>query len=283
MVGGQTMFLQSTGEEQKEAIKHFYDRLSPHFRSLWGPHLHDGYYKTGKETRERAQEQLVEFLAELAEIPRGSRVLDVGCGLGATSVWLAEHLACRPTGVTLSDQQVQMARELAAEHQVEAEFQVMDAEHLEFEETFDAIWMVGVLGHLPCQESFLRSAHRLIRSKGRFLLADWTVGPEVGESDYAALVEPVIKGMLMPTIVPVDSYVQWFEESEFKVGKSVDITEETRKTWEQSVQIVQAPKVFKLATSLGRDALDLLSAVRAMKKAMKRRLVRYSVVVAEKI
>ena len=277
------MFLQSTGEQQKEAIKDFYDRLSPHFRSLWGPHLHDGYYITGEETREKAQEQLVEFLAELADIPRDSRVLDLGCGLGATSVWLAEHLNCRPTGVTLSEQQVQMARDLAAEHGVQAEFKVMDAEQLEFEEPFDAVWMVGVLGHLPCQERFLRSAHRLIRPKGRFLLADWSVDPDVSDSDYRNLVEPVIKGMLMPTIVSAKSYVQWFEESGFKVVHSTDITEETRRTWEQSVQIVQAPEVFKLATSLGRKALELLSAVHAMRKAMKRHLVRYSVVVAEKL
>lgn len=277
------MFLNSTAGEQKDAIARFYDRLSPHFKSLWGPHLHDGYFITGKESREKAQEQLVEFLAQKAGIPHGSRILDVGCGLGATSVWLAKNLNCRPTGVTLSEQQVRMARELATEHEVEADFQVMDAENLTFDQPFDAVWMVGVLGHLPSQQSFLRKADSLLRKGGRFLLADWTVDPQIKDKDYQSIVEPVIKGMLMPTIVPMDSYVKWFEETGFRILETHDITEETRQTWDQSVQIVQAPKVLKLATALGRDALDLVSAVYHMKKAMKKHLIRYSVVVAEKI
>ena len=104
----------------------------------------------------------------------------------------------------------------------------------------------------------------------------------VTDSDFKSLVKPVIKGMLMPTIVPASDYKKWFEESGFHVVESLDITEETRKTWEQGLQIVQAPEVAQLALSLGKEALDLLSAIFYMKKAMKRKLIRYSVVVAEK-
>lgn len=276
------MFLKENPQEQKAAIKKFYDRLSPHFRELWGPHLHDGFYVTGEETRERAQEQLVEYLAKIAGIPRGSRVLDIGCGMGATSVWLAENLGCLPTGITLSSQQVEMARQLALDKGVEAEFMVMDAENIELERTFDALWMVGVLGHLPNQERFLRQASRLLKSGGRFLLADWTISEGVSDRQYSAVVEPVIKGMLMPTIVSASDYASYLEESGFRVLQREDITEETRKTWDQSLTIVQAPSVVKLAASLGRDAVDLLTAIFYMKKAMKKGLIRYSVVLAQR-
>jgi tocopherol O-methyltransferase len=275
-------FLDSPAEKQKNAIRNFYDRLSPHFRELWGPHLHDGFYQTGKETREKAQEQLVEFLASIAGIPSGSRVLDVGCGMGATSVWLAQNLSCEPTGITLSPRQIEMAQELAASAGVNASFLLMDAENMVFDKTFDALWMVGVLGHLPSQQGFVRIAGTLIRPGGRFLLADWTVGNNVTQADRETLVRPVIEGMMMPTIATAEEYRLWLEESGFRVLKSVDITEETRKTWDQSIRIVQAPAVLKLASSLGKDALALLAAISAMKKAMKKGVVRYSVVVAEK-
>lgn len=277
------MFLKSEPREQKEAIRHFYDRLSPHFKSLWGPHLHDGYYQTGEESRERAQEQLVEFLASKAQIPKNSRVLDIGCGLGATSVWLAENWQCRPHGVTLSPQQVEMAENLARERGVEASFQVMDAEQLAFDEVFDALWMVGVLGHLPSQENFLRKASTLVRPGGRFLLADWTVDSEVSQSQYQKIVEPVIRGMLMPTITTAADYSTWLTESGFRLIESLDITGETRKTWDHGVKIVQAPQVFKLVKSLGKDALELVTAIYQMRKAMKLRLIRYTVVVAERL
>lgn len=277
------MFLKDAPEKQKIAVQDFYDRLSPHFKSLWGPHLHDGYYKTGQETREQAQEQLVEFLASRARIPRGARVLDIGCGLGATSVWLAEHGGCRPTGITLSSVQVEMATKLAQEKGVEADFLVMDAEDLSFDQPFEALWMLGVLGHLPNQERFLRGAHRLVQSGGRFLLTDWTLGENVSQVDYKKFVVPVIKGMLMPEIVPRASYLDWLEETGFQVIETHDLTNETAKTWDQGLQIVEAPQVVKLALSLGRDALDLLTAVYYMKKAMKKGLICYSVVVAEKL
>ena len=71
---------------------------------------------------------LVEFLASEARLPRGVRVLDVGCGMGATSVALARDHGCDVTGITLSEVQVEMAREHAREEGVEARFLVMDAE-----------------------------------------------------------------------------------------------------------------------------------------------------------
>ena len=267
----------------KNAIQHFYDRLSPHFQRLWGPHLHDGYFVTGKESKEHAQEQLVEFLASRAEIERGSRVLDIGCGMGATSVWLAKHLACHPIGITLSPVQVDMARCLAARENVRAHFMLMDAEHIAFTTPFDAVWMVGVLGHLPDQEKFLRGAHRWVATGGRFLLADWTVAEEVTAHDRKKWIEPVLEGMLMPQIAPLSHYIRWFEESGYRVRESLDLTPQTQPTWDRGVRIIQAPAMFQMATDLGTDALRLLGAIRRMKVAMNRGLIRYGVVVAERI
>lgn len=276
------MFLDSEPREQKRAIARFYDRLSPHFRRLWGPHLHDGYYRTGREDRELAQQQLVEFLAERARVLRGCTVLDIGCGMGATSVWLAEHLGCRPTGITLSQVQVDMARELARERRVDADFRVMDAAHLDFAGTFDLVWMVGVLGHLPDQHAFLSESGRLLRSGGRFLLADWTLADSVSPSDFARFVEPTLRGMLMPQIVSAGEYVRWFEAAGLRTVEVVDITNETRPTWDKGLKIVQAPAVLRLALQLGSDAVELLAAVGHMRRAMRKGLIRYSVLVAQK-
>ena len=48
--------------DQHRVIEH-YDLLSPYYRSLWGEHLHHGYWIRGDETKERAQLQLIEHLA----------------------------------------------------------------------------------------------------------------------------------------------------------------------------------------------------------------------------
>lgn len=272
-----------TDQAYKERIRDFYDAVSPHFRDLWGEHLHDGLYERGDETKEAAQEKLVAWLASTAGLEPGSRGLDVGCGMGATSVWLARELGCRMTGITLSPVQVGVARELALREEVDARFLVADAETVGFPETFDFLWMVGVLGHMADQRVFLESSPKLLRGGGRFVLADWVAATDLSPRDRKMHVDPVLDGMLMPDIASVDDYVTWFGEHGYRVTFARDIAESTRKTWDEGVTITQAPRIARLARSLGRDAIALVSAIRSMRTAMDRGLIGYGVVVAEKI
>ena len=78
-------------------IRKHYDRLSFLYRFFWGEHLHHGYWDNN-ESVPRAQIQLMERLAERANVPRGARVLDIGCGLGGSSQWLAEQFDCQVIG-----------------------------------------------------------------------------------------------------------------------------------------------------------------------------------------
>src|ERR1051326_8294533 len=102
-----------TGTVSLDMIRDHYDRLSPLYRALWGEHIHHGYFETGDESPARAQLKLVEQLASRVEIRHGASVLDVGCGLGGSSLWLARNFGCRVLGVTISPVQVAMAAERA--------------------------------------------------------------------------------------------------------------------------------------------------------------------------
>jgi tocopherol O-methyltransferase len=266
----------------RREIRAFYDRLSPHFRDLWGPHLHDGYYRTGRESKEEAQDELVRHLAREGGLRRGAAVLDVGCGMGATAVMLAREHGCDVTGITLSPVQVGMARELAREAGVAARFELMDADEITLAERFDVLWMVGVLGHLPDQAAFVRRSPRLLEPGGRFVLGDWMLGEGVEPAEYEQHVEPVRRGMLMPAIHTLADTVGWFEAAGYRVLSARDLSAETARTWDLGVSIVRAPALLKLAASLGRDALELVRAIRGMRAAMRAGRVVYGQVVAER-
>ena len=211
----------------KERVRDFYDTVSPYFRDLWGEHLHDGYYAEGDETKEVAQDKLVAYLADRAGIEAGTSGLDVGCGMGATSVWLARERECRMTGVTLSPVQVEVARKLAERERVDARFEVADAETLEFEPGFDFLWMVGVLGHLEDQRAFVERSPRLLRQGGRFLVGDWMSAANLGDRDRKKYVDPVLDGMLMPDIASLEETAGWFESAGYRVLVAEDIAETT--------------------------------------------------------
>src|SRR5215469_16739424 len=98
----------------KEKVREHYDRMSPYYHSLWGEHIHHGYWIRGDESKEAAQVQLIEHLAQAAAIPVGTRILDVGCGFGASSIYLARNYGAEATGITISQVQVEMANQAAA-------------------------------------------------------------------------------------------------------------------------------------------------------------------------
>ena len=97
----------------KQKIVEHYDFVSPYYQTLWGEHIHHGYWIRGNETKEEAQTQLIEHLAELASLQTGASVLDIGCGFGGTSLYLAQKYQARATGITISPVQVEMAKKAA--------------------------------------------------------------------------------------------------------------------------------------------------------------------------
>src|SRR5258707_12482934 len=97
----------------KQKLRDLYDRTSPYYQRLWGEHIHHGYWISGEETKETAQNQLIEHLAQAAGLEPGSKILDVGCGFGGSTIFLARNLEADPTGITISPIQVEMARKAA--------------------------------------------------------------------------------------------------------------------------------------------------------------------------
>src|SRR5579863_7328356 len=125
----------SRPNDKQKIIKH-YDVMSPFYRSLWGEHIHHGYWIRGNESKETAQLQLIEHLAGLANVKPGSDILDIGCGIGGSSLHLAKTYDAKATGITISPIQIEMANKAAAAAQLSVKFLLMDAEAMDFQSQF---------------------------------------------------------------------------------------------------------------------------------------------------
>ncbi len=79
----------------------------------------------------------IDFLLAMFPIPKGARILDVGCGTGRHSVELARR-GFRVTGIDLSSGMLAVAAQKAKEAGVDVQFLELDATHFDLEETFDA-------------------------------------------------------------------------------------------------------------------------------------------------
>src|SRR5260370_13167660 len=132
--------------DKHRIIKH-YDVISPYYRSLWGEHLHHGYWIRGDETKEKAQLQLTEHLAQVAGINPRCRILDVGCGFGASSIFLAKNYDAQATGITISSVQVKMAKKAAAEENVHDTFLLMNADAMNSDQSFHVVCSLASISH----------------------------------------------------------------------------------------------------------------------------------------
>src|SRR5215467_10291263 len=149
----------------KQKIREQYDEISPYCHSLWGEHLHHGYWPDGSESKskEEAQVALTAHLARAAEIKPGARILDVGCGFGGSSIYLAANYQAAVTGITISPVQVAMAQEAADRARVNARFLVMDADYITLEEDFDVIWSIEAISHFTQKPGFFTKTAEMLR------------------------------------------------------------------------------------------------------------------------
>ncbi|MGD8997857.1 MAG: methyltransferase domain-containing protein [Anaerolineae bacterium] len=93
-------------------------------------------------TKHLGSVEATDALAELCHIGEGSTVLDVGCGVGATPVYLAKTYRCRVAGVDIVPRMIERCQERARRAGVadKTEFRVADAQNLPFDDdTFDAV------------------------------------------------------------------------------------------------------------------------------------------------
>ena len=116
----------------------------------------------------------VDFLIDLLKLPRGARILDVGCGAGRHSLELARR-GFSPTGVDISQGLIEVARSTAAAQSLAATFFVADARHLDFRDDFDAAICLcegafGLAGDEAGHRAILAGVARALRPGARFVL-----------------------------------------------------------------------------------------------------------------
>jgi tocopherol O-methyltransferase len=258
-----------TGPDLLGTIRHHYDCLSLLYRFLWGVHIHHGYWEDN-ETPEVAQENLIRRLASRAGIPLGAHVLDVGCGLGGSSLWLARHLDCSVTGITLSPVQARMAaRRARAENLADrARFQVMDANRLALPpDSFDAVWVIECSEHLSDKASFLASCARVLRLGGRLALCAWLTAARPGDPHQEQLVADVCRGMLCPSLASRDDYMRWMRLGGFEGIEAEDLTRRVERTWDLGIEIVRHSPLRFLLWFLGARVRAFVASFETIRRA----------------
>lgn len=121
--------------------------------------------------------QTITFALNALGVPEGASILDVGTGVGWTTVFLAEA-GFRATGVDIAPANIEIARERARRTGVHADFAVADMDTMDLDRHFDAILIFDALHHSTRPEAVVDrvSKHLLSGSWVLFGEPSWLHG-----------------------------------------------------------------------------------------------------------
>lgn len=182
----------------KEKVSRYYRAATEdylkYYEADWHHHMHYGFDrdlpKGGNPT-----EQMVKYVARVAGLldrhdayaaateGPGPKVLDAGCGVGGSAIWLARQAGCRSVGITLVEPQARLAMRYAVRHGVRppamarpagiARFAVNDFTRPAFKPgTFDVVWALESFDHAPDKAAWVAAMARILKPGGRLVVAD---------------------------------------------------------------------------------------------------------------
>jgi tocopherol O-methyltransferase len=268
----------SSYNEKQRIIEH-YDFASPYYRALWGEHLHHGYWETGTETKEEAQLALTIHLAQTAQVQQGADILDVGCGFGGSSIYLAKKYLATVTGMTISPVQARMAQEAANQARASSQFLVMDAENIALREKFDVVWSIEAISHFTRKTRFFSQASAMLKPGGTLALIDWFKRRDLSGPQLRSYIEPIERGMLVELKTTAD-YVEMIRASGLKVTHARDLSRQCSKTWDVCANLITNRALWKLASNTGVEFIRFLRSFNAMRRGFDSGCFLYEMLVA---
>jgi MPBQ/MSBQ methyltransferase len=211
----------------------------------WGEHIHLGYYGSPPQKRDFLTTKS-DFVHEMArwgrldQLPAGTTVLDVGCGIGGSSRILARDYGFSVTGITISPQQVERARQLTPAD-LDLQFLVDDAMAMSFPDaSFDVVWSIEAGPHMPDKAVFAKELMRVLKPGGVLVVADWNQR-DARQQPLNFWEKPVMRQLLdqwsHPAFASIEEFSELLEATGLVEGEVVtaDWTEQTLPSWLDSI------------------------------------------------
>lgn len=190
------LFRRNEAKRARKNVAHHYDIGNDLYRLFLDDDLQYScaYFTDPGNSLEQAQLDKKAHIAAKLSLKPGQHVLDIGCGWGGTALYLHRVAGVRVTGITLSEEQLKIARQRAAEAGVsdQVSFELIDYRAVEGE--FDRIVSIGMFEHVGAAhyEEFFATCRRLLKQDGVMLLHT------IGKFGKAAAPDPFTDKYIFP-------------------------------------------------------------------------------------
>lgn len=216
----------------KTAIKKYYSDTQFEYKLIWNwrlkttPALHFGYYDEKATNHAQAVVRANEALAEWAGLKPGIKIIDAGCGLGHSAIWLSKHYKAAVTGITIVPKQIETIRRNLLQSPVEnVEFLLADYLHMPFpENSVDVVWAFESVCHAERKEAFYLEALRVLKPGGKLVMAEYLRTARPLEPGKEEMLKEIFSSWAIPDLDTLDEHRAHAELSGFASFKHRDVT-----------------------------------------------------------
>lgn len=187
--------------------------------------MHYGYWDKKVRSFPQSLQRMNEIIVEAAEIKSSDRVLDAGCGVGGTSIYIAKSVGANMTGITISSRQADQAVEYAKKNGVSGlvDFKAMNYLDTTFEDaSFDVVIGCESICYADNKEQFVKEAYRLLKPGGRLVVTDGFAS-ELANNDNPVL-RYVINGWGLNFLETPERFKSYMKSAGFSAVSYTDKT-----------------------------------------------------------
>ncbi|KAL3785961.1 LOW QUALITY PROTEIN: hypothetical protein HJC23_005670 [Cyclotella cryptica] len=230
--------IQKRAKEYQKMVNNFYDLVTDFYEWGWGQSFHFAPRKKGESFHEsiiRAEH----YVALRANIQPGSKVLDVGCGVGGPMRNIHQLSGADITGVTINQYQVRVGNQYCAQKGFGDKCRIFqgDFQNLpgQFDaETFDAAYAIEATCHSPDRRTCFRGINHCLKRGGLFAAIDWALLPayDAENPNHIRIKEGIEVGNGLPTLATIKIIVDDLESAGFEVVDVFDANQGVHSEYE---------------------------------------------------
>ncbi|KAI3517135.1 hypothetical protein L1887_16343 [Cichorium endivia] len=286
-------------QQLKKGIAEFYDESSGMWENIWGEHMHHGFYDNNAvvelSDHRAAQIRMIEQSLLFASVPdtpekKPKTIVDVGCGIGGSSRYLARKYGAECHGITLSPVQAERAQALAADQGLsdKVSFQVADALNQPFPDgKFDLVWSMESGEHMPDKLKFVSELARVAAPGATIIIVTWchrdllstenTLRPEEEK-----ILNKICSGFYLPAWCSTADYIKLLESLSLQDIKTADWSGHVAPFWPA---VIKTALSWKGITSLLRSGWKTIRGAMvmpAMIEGFKKDVIKFSIITCKK-
>ena len=217
-------------------IENYYDQTEVHYKMFWkleeAAGLHYGIWDASTHSIGDAILNTNRYLVNIGKINKGHNVLDAGCGIGGSSIFLAKNIGCNVHGITLSKKQSETAKSLAEKNNVSNLAEFSHANYLETgfdDNSFDIVWAIESFGSASDKSLFFKEMKRILKPGGRILFADM-FKPMTYDISRNKTMQIMLNGWAISDILSIEELNSLSDKFDFEVTQIKDATKLIKKS-----------------------------------------------------